>query len=174
MKYFLSFLMLFLIAPVRAQIEDEAYFQRRLEEAKQGDAGAQDDVGTLYAEGRGVKRDDRAAVYWLKKSAEQGNRLGTCNLALQYARGQGVARNPVLALKWSLISHALDQLKCFPDDFVDALKPSRAQIKKSAKLALVWLRSHPDLKNEFGESPWLEKRPQPNKGMNRTRNKRAS
>ena len=168
MKYFLTFLMLLPIVPLGAQTEDATYFQRRLEEAKHGDAGAQDDVGTLYAEGRGVKRDDRAAVYWLTKSAEQGNRLGTCNLALQYARGEGVAKNPVLALKWSLISHALDQLKCFPDDFVDELKPSKAQMRQAARLALTWLRSHPKLTNEFGSRPWFERKPQSNKSLNRT------
>jgi Sel1 repeat len=173
MKYFLPLLMLLLIAPVGAQTEDEAYFQRRLEEAKQGDAGAQDNVGTLYAEGRGVQRNDREAVFWLKKSADQGNRLGTCNLALQYARGQGVDKNPVLALKWSLVSHALDQLKCFPDDFVDELKPSKFQIRKAARLALAWLRSHPKLTNEFGSRPWLDDKPQPNKSFHRTRRLRA-
>lgn len=169
MKIFLLLLTLFLIAPAKAQTDDEANFQRLLAEAKQGDAGAQDDVGVMYAEGRGVERDYQKAVFWLKKSAEQGDRLGTCNLALQYARGQGVAPNPVLALKWSLISHALDQLKCFPDDFIDKLKPSDAQMRQAARLAIVWLRSHPKLTNEFGSRPWFDSDQRSNKPFQRTR-----
>jgi TPR repeat protein len=66
----------------RAQPNERDYFQKRLVEARQGDAGAQDDVGVLYAEARGVKRNNSKAVYWFKRSAAQGHVLGSCNLAL--------------------------------------------------------------------------------------------
>jgi len=147
-----------LVVPLRAQTDDESYFRSRLEEARQGDAGAQDDVGTLYAEGRGVKRNYRKAVFWLKKSAAQGNVLGACNLAIEITRGHDVRKDPVVALKWVAISHALDHLKCFPNDFVDALKPSKSQMRRAGKLALAWLRAHPELSDEFGDRPWLNRK----------------
>ncbi|HEV7395136.1 MAG TPA: tetratricopeptide repeat protein [Pyrinomonadaceae bacterium] len=158
MKYLLPIVLLFAGIPICAQTDDEVYFRRRLEEARHGDAGAQDDVGTLYAEARGVKRDYRKAVFWLKKSAAQGNVSGACNLAIEITRGHDVRRNPALALKWVLISHSLDHLKCFPDDFVDALKPSKSQIRQARNSALAWLRAHSDLKDEFGDRPWLDHR----------------
>jgi TPR repeat protein len=50
--------------------------------AQQGNRGAQNDIGIMYAEGRGVKQDNAEAVKWFQKSAEQGHVLGACNLAL--------------------------------------------------------------------------------------------
>lgn len=41
--------------------------------ADQGDAGAQYELATLYAEGRGVVRDSNLAILWGRKAAEQGN-----------------------------------------------------------------------------------------------------
>jgi hypothetical protein len=84
--------------------------------------------------------------------------LGACNLAIEITRGHDVRKDPVLALKWVLISHSLDHLKCFPDDFVDALKPSKSQIQQARTSALAWLRARPDLKDEFGERPWFNRK----------------
>jgi TPR repeat protein len=149
-----------------AQTKDN--FDSELILARQGDAGAQNDIGIMLAEGRGVRRDDREAVFWFKKSAEQGHVLGACNLALHYARGQGIPKKPVLALKWAFISHSLDGLKCFPDDFLEYFKPSKAQFKRAWTLADTFLKSHPNLTNEFGETPWLKGKAQQNKSFNPT------
>jgi hypothetical protein len=171
LEYFMKCFLLILILsiPIVAQEGERAYFERRLEEARKGDASAQDDVGVLYAEGRGVRRNDLKAVYWLKKSAAQGDVLGSCNLALHYARGQGIRKNPILALKWAFISHSLDGLKCFPDDFLYFFRPKRSAVKKAWQRADAFLMSHPELKNEFGERPWLDAKPQPNTRLERTR-----
>ena len=171
MKLFLAILIILHGTLCFAQTEEEAYFKHRLEEARQGDAGAQDDVGTLYAEGRGVKKDYRKAVYWLKRSAAQGDVLGACNLAIEYGRGRGISKNVVLAMKWVFVSHSLDHLKCFPSDFVKELKPSKAQLKKSRDLGITFLRAHPELKDEFGDRPWFNSDfvTQPNKRLERTR-----
>ena len=40
--------------------------------AKQGHAGAQNNLGTLYANGRGVEKSFETARKWWMKSAEQG------------------------------------------------------------------------------------------------------
>jgi hypothetical protein len=42
-------------------------------------------------------------------------------------------------------------------------KPRRSAIKQAWQLADAFLIRHPDLKNEFGERPWLDPKPQPNK-----------
>src|SRR5262245_2448521 len=154
--------------PVQAQTDAAARFAQRLQEARQVDAAAQDDVGVMYAEADGVKRNYSKAVFWLKRSAAQGNVLGACNLALHYARGEGVRKNPILAMKWTFVSHSLDGLKCFPDDLLQFFKPRRSAVRKAWSLANAFLRSHPDLKNEFGERPWLKSGTQPNKSLDRS------
>ena len=123
--------------------------------AEAGDADAQNTLGIRISEGHGTKSNNKEAVKWFKKSAEQGHVYGSCNLALHYARGWGVARNPLLALKWSIISNSLDSLNCAPNDFVGLLKPRKAIIKSASKLAIVWLRQHPELTNNFDQRPWL-------------------
>ena len=40
--------------------------------AEKGDAKAQYKLGVCYADGEGVSKDLKQAVYWWKKSAEQG------------------------------------------------------------------------------------------------------
>ena len=42
--------------------------------ADQGLADAQDNLGDMYADGRGVAKDDAQAVAWYRKAADQGNR----------------------------------------------------------------------------------------------------
>ena len=41
--------------------------------AEQGDAEAQERLGSIYYEGMGIEKDCSEAVKWWEKSAEQGN-----------------------------------------------------------------------------------------------------
>ena len=41
-------------------------------QANQGYAAAQNNLGVMYAEGRGVSKDDDKAVEWYRKAADQG------------------------------------------------------------------------------------------------------
>ena len=43
--------------------------------AEQGDADAQDNLGSCYENGDGVSQDKRKAVEWYIKAAEQGRSL---------------------------------------------------------------------------------------------------
>jgi len=124
--------------------------------ANRGFGMAQNEMGIRLSEGIGVKANNKQAVNWFKKSAEQGNVFGACNLALHYARGQGVAKNTLLALKWMYISHSIDGLKCFPNDFIEYLKPTKALDQRAWGLAVAWLRQHPELDHNFGERPWMK------------------
>ena len=167
--------LLLLLALCTVKISAQEDFNSDLKLAQQGDKGAQNSVGIMYAEGRGVKKDSTEAVKWFQKSAEQGDVPGACNLALHYARGEGIHKDTVLALKWMLVSHSLDGLKCFPDDFVDFLKPSKAQSKRAWELVDTFLISHLELHNEFGERPWLDNNnKQSNKKMKQSHHKHSS
>jgi hypothetical protein len=40
--------------------------------AEQGDAEAQFNLGLMYGSGRGVEKDEKEGVKWIRKAAEQG------------------------------------------------------------------------------------------------------
>ena len=68
--------------------------------AEQGNASAQFNLGSMYADGRGVKQDDFEAVKWYRKAAEQGNASAQLILGISYLFGKGVQVNKSLAKEW--------------------------------------------------------------------------
>jgi TPR repeat protein len=47
--------------------------------ADQGQAKAQYNLGVMYANGKGVLKDDKQAVYWYQKAADQGQAKAQSN-----------------------------------------------------------------------------------------------
>lgn len=68
--------------------------------AEQGDANAQFNLGLLYRNGQGVKRDDREALIWFTRAARQGMLDAQYNTGLMYMEGRGVAVSKPEAFKW--------------------------------------------------------------------------
>jgi hypothetical protein len=54
----------------------------------------------MYKKGYGVPMDQKEAVTWYRKSADQGNRMGQYNLGWMYQHGAGVTEDRQEALKW--------------------------------------------------------------------------
>ena len=54
----------------------------------------------MYANGRGVIRDDGEAVRWYRLAAEQGIAVAQTSLGLAYEAGRGVARDDEEAVRW--------------------------------------------------------------------------
>ena len=54
---------------------------------------AQYNLGVMYAQGQGVPQNYKQAVYWYKKSANQGDAFAQSNLGLMYAQGQGLPQD---------------------------------------------------------------------------------
>jgi TPR repeat protein len=154
MKTVFAALLFMLLVPASSFAQQES-FPDMLRLARQGKAWAQNEVGIMYSLGEGVRRDPRKAVYWLRKSANQGFPLGACSLGYHYGNGRGVKRNYVLMLKWVFIGEALDALRCGSEG-AKQFKPSKCQIGKGWELAAAWLRARRELKNNFGEQPWLK------------------
>jgi TPR repeat protein len=48
--------------------------------AEQGYAGAQTNLGVMYANGEGVARDRDRAIVWFRRAAAQGDRIAQNNL----------------------------------------------------------------------------------------------
>ncbi len=100
-----------LAQPVAAgPLEDgiDAYRQQDYEKAlelwkplaEQGNAAAQFQMGTLYAEGKGVEENDTTAAMWFARAANQGNATAQYNLAASYAEGLGVPKDDATAARW--------------------------------------------------------------------------
>jgi TPR repeat protein len=68
--------------------------------ADQGLALAQDNLGGMYASGRGVPQDDAEALRWYRKAADQGLALAQNNLGFMYANGRGVPQDYAKAVAW--------------------------------------------------------------------------
>jgi TonB family protein len=68
--------------------------------AEQGLARAQNNLGVMYENGRGVRQDIIEALKWYRLAAEQGYAGAQNNLALIYAIGRVVRRDPVRAYMW--------------------------------------------------------------------------
>ncbi|MDP2786498.1 MAG: caspase family protein [Pseudomonadota bacterium] len=68
--------------------------------AKQGDAKAQYNLGNMYNEGLGVRKDATEAVKWYRKAAEQGNAEAQYNLGIMYTNGRGVRQDATEAVDW--------------------------------------------------------------------------
>jgi len=74
--------------------------------AEGGFAEAQFDLGVLYAQGRGVKRDLTIAEQWYRKAAAQGNAEAEFALGQMYSRGWGVPRDEADAIRWFQMASA--------------------------------------------------------------------
>lgn len=74
--------------------------------AEQGYAGAQTNLGVMYAEGQGVPQDDAEAVKWFRLAAGQGNADSQNSLGNMYIQGQGVPQDFGTAHMWFNLSAA--------------------------------------------------------------------
>jgi TPR repeat protein len=54
----------------------------------------------MYAQGRGVAKDEKEAVKWYRKAAEQGLASAQLNLGFMYAQGHGVTKDERVAAEW--------------------------------------------------------------------------
>ena len=68
--------------------------------ADKGVADAMLVMGTLYANGQGVAKNQGEAVKWMRKAAENKSDVGMFVLGALYEQGQGVAKNLPEAKRW--------------------------------------------------------------------------
>jgi len=68
--------------------------------AKADHRAAQNSLGMMYGQGRGVRQDYAEALKWYRKAADHGNADAQDNLGIMYASGNGVQQDYVEAHKW--------------------------------------------------------------------------
>jgi|GEM_PF-1121090 len=74
--------------------------------AIKGNPVAQNNLGILYLDGKGVKQDTSEAVRYLSLSAASGSSLGQNNLGGLYREGKGLPRDYPKAAQWFTASAA--------------------------------------------------------------------
>ena len=93
---------------VAAQNEDwETALSEWLLIAKEGNPGAQSNLGDMYANGLGVEEDQAEALRWHKLAADQGIPKSTLFVGLAYASGEGVDKDTMKGGTWLLIGKRL-------------------------------------------------------------------
>ena len=105
-------------------------------DAEQGDAGAQYNLGVLYANGQGVPQDDKQAVYWYLKAAEQGDASAQNNLGSMYATGRGFPQDDMQAVSWYL--KAAEQGDASAQNNLGSMYHAGKGIPQDDKQALIW------------------------------------
>jgi uncharacterized protein len=80
--------------------EDEATAKELRKSAEAGDASAQNGLGLLYNEGKGVPQSYKQAKEWFERAAKQGHAGGQVNLGTLYLRGEGAQQSAQMALFW--------------------------------------------------------------------------
>lgn len=89
-------------------------FQVWLEQARAGDAEAENAVGEILEKGVAGTPDPAGAAVWYRKSAARGMRRAQVNLGHLLEVGLGVARDPVEALSWYRRAAGLAELPAEP------------------------------------------------------------
>lgn len=68
--------------------------------AKAGNPVAEDNLGKIYADGRGVAENPALSVEWYTKAAMQHNADAELNLGVAELYGRGTAQNKAAACQW--------------------------------------------------------------------------
>ncbi|KAF9126802.1 hypothetical protein BGW39_006336 [Mortierella sp. 14UC] len=75
-----------------------------MKDASDGDKYAQNALGEMYKNGRGIRQDYHAAMEWFLKAANQGYPVAHINIANLYRYGHGVLQDFPTASKWDQLA----------------------------------------------------------------------
>ena len=111
----------------------------------QGNVHAQAEVGIMYSNGLGVKKDDVTAMQWLSRAAGQGNTIAIINLGAMYAGGKGVAggvsqKNDETAVEWYLKCIEIDPKKTLAYTKLGVHCLLGKGVPKDSEKAVKWFR----------------------------------
>ena len=73
--------------------DDASDFRETLQLAEQGNAEAQNNLGTMYYTGQGAHQDYAEALRWFRQAAAQGLTPAQYNLGVMYDGGYGVRQD---------------------------------------------------------------------------------
>ena len=103
--------------------------------AIKGHPVAQNNLGILYLDGKGVKQDTSEAVRYLSLSAATGSSLGQNNLGGLYREGKGVPRDYSKAAQWFTASAAQGNAAAHRDALWGRMTPAAQKQAKDMTAA---------------------------------------
>lgn len=110
--------------------------------AQSGDANSQFQLSLLYAAGKGVKADNKQALYWLRQAATRGNTQAQSNLGNAFNMGREVAQDTIKAYAWLSMASASGDSVASTNREVVARKMSPLQLEQGKALAKVCLQGN--------------------------------
>jgi len=128
-------------------IQEPSIAPIRISELSKGHAGAQYNLGFMYANSQGVPQDDAEAVRWYRLAADQGIARAQSNLGLLYENGEGVPQDYVQAHMWTNLAVAQssgeDRDRRERNRDIIAAKMTAEQVAEAQRLAREWNAAHP-------------------------------
>lgn len=103
--------------------------------ASSGDASSQFQLSLLYSGGKGVRVDNKQALYWLQQAATRGNTQAQSNLGVAFNMGRGVPQDSIKAYAWLSIAAAVGDSMAATNRDVVARKLSPQQLEQARGLA---------------------------------------
>jgi hypothetical protein len=96
----------------------------------------------MYSDGKGVAQDDKRAVKWYRKAANQGYASAQSNLGFMYSNGKGVAQDGKQAVKW--YRKAADQGDASAQSNLGWMYENGKGVAQDDKQAVKWYRKAAD------------------------------
>jgi len=103
-----------------------------------GFALAQNNLGVMYADGKGVAQDYKEAIKWFRMAANQGDDNAQINLAIRYLFGEGVVKDYKEAAKW--LRMAANQGNAIAQNYLGIRYANGQGVVKDYKEAVMWHR----------------------------------
>lgn len=117
-------------------------------QAEQGDAIAQAGLGSMYAQGKGVRQDYSKAFYWYQKSADQGLSGAQVTLGIAYNQGEGVRQDNSKALYW--LRKAADQNNTSAQVYIGTIYELGEGVRQNQTTAKEWYGMACDNGDQYG------------------------
>ncbi|EDN66889.1 Sel1-like repeat [Beggiatoa sp. PS] len=116
---------------------DKGQFQIALEGYKKaadmGEAIAQNNLGFMYYDGKGVTQNFTQAVKWFRKAAQQGLADAQYNIARMYQTGKGVEQDVDQAVHWYFKAAKQGDAKAL--SYLGQIDPSNPGVSQAFKQA---------------------------------------
>lgn len=107
--------------------------------AEKGNAIAQNAIGAMYENGKGVQKDSAKSIEWFEKAAAQGNASAQSSLGVAYNIGQGVPQNYAKSMEWFQKAAAVET-DGYSAAWIAMMYEAGEGVKKDDTLAIEWFK----------------------------------
>jgi len=119
--------------------------------AENGNPDAQQELGVMYRNGEGVRRDYDIALHWFRLAADRelvrgqnnlGAAAGQYNLGVMYKNGEGVPENKIAAYMWFYIATDYGSFDAIQASNEIIKGMTSGQINEAERLIRKWKMEH--------------------------------